>query len=130
MERRNTKQRQTILDSVRSRCDHPTAEQIYNQVKNLDGRISLGTVYRNLQLLAESGEILAVRIPNGPDRFDLTVRNHDHFICKKCGSVSDIVINTTDNNETFISKEGFIIDSKQTVFSGFCPECSKKVKNG
>ena len=125
MERRNTKQRQIILDSVRSRCDHPTAEQIYNQVKELDEKISLGTVYRNLQLLAESGEILAVRIPNGPDRFDLTLKDHDHFICKKCGSVSDFMLDAQRRVASFVNKEGFVIDSYQTVFSGLCPKCSK-----
>ncbi|MFR9006535.1 MAG: transcriptional repressor [Collinsella aerofaciens] len=63
--RRNTRQRQLVLDAVRSRCDHPTAEDIYLQVRETDERVSRGTVYRNLNLLTEAGVITTVR-PRAP----------------------------------------------------------------
>ncbi len=96
MERRNTKQRQIILEAVQSRCDHPNAEQIFRQVRETDPKISLGTVYRNLAILAEEGKILDIRLA-GADRFDLTTMPHDHFYCEVCGSVSDIRLGGTES---------------------------------
>ncbi|MGN0077024.1 MAG: transcriptional repressor, partial [Parafannyhessea sp.] len=68
--RRNTRQRQMVLDEVRSRCDHPTAEQIYEAVRARDPRVSQATVYRNLHLLAQEGQILSIKAP-GVEHFDL-----------------------------------------------------------
>ena len=59
--RRNTRQRQLVLDAVRARCDHPTAEDIYQDVRAIDGKVSRGTVYRNLNLLTETGAITTVK---------------------------------------------------------------------
>ena len=67
--RRNTRQRQLVLDAVRARCDHPTAEDIFLDVRTIDERVSRGTVYRNLNLLAETGVIATVKAP-GAMRFD------------------------------------------------------------
>ena len=124
MERRNTKQRQIILDAVRSRMDHPGAEQIYNQVHAVDPKISMGTVYRNLALLAEEGKILAIRLPDA-DRFDLTTGAHNHFVCEKCGRVFDVDIDYDSSLDERCTESGFVIHSHQTVFSGVCPECSE-----
>ena len=73
MQRRNTKQRKLVLDAVRQSYNHPTADEIYNAVREQDDRISRGTVYRNLNLLADAGEILSIKTPGG-SRFDRTVR--------------------------------------------------------
>ena len=127
MERRNTKQRQIVLNAVRSRCDHPTAEQIYAQVKEIDPKISLGTVYRNLALLAEEGQILSIKLSDA-DRFDLTVKGHDHFICLECGGVFDMIGKydlIPDNTST---EDGFLISSHQTIIKGLCPNCTKKTE--
>ena len=67
--RRNTRQRQLVLDAVRARCDHPTAEDVYRDVHAIDEHVSRGTVYRNLNLLAETGVITTVKAP-GAMRFD------------------------------------------------------------
>lgn len=61
--RRNTRQRQLVLDAVRVRCDHPTAEDVYRDVHAIDEHVSRGTVYRNLNLLAETGVITTVKAP-------------------------------------------------------------------
>ena len=123
MDRRNTKQRQIILDVVLSRCDHPTAEQIYNQVHKIDNKISKGTVYRNLDILSKEGQINNIKMPNA-DRYDLKVDNHNHFVCDKCGQVFDIDIpydNKLDNKKL----RGFHIISHQTIYKGLCPNCAK-----
>ena len=77
---RNSKQRQLILDAVTARCDHPTADQIYLDVRSKDDRISRGTVYRNLGILAENGNITNVKNPSA-DRYDSRLDRHYHLYC-------------------------------------------------
>lgn len=72
VQRRNTKQRKLVLDAVRQSYNHPTADEIYNAVRAQDDKISRGTVYRNLNLLADAGEILSIKTPGG-SRFDRTI---------------------------------------------------------
>ena len=78
-ERRNTRQRQLVLEEVRSRHDHPTAEQIFDEVHKVDEHLSRATVYRNLHLLADEGIILSIKAPGG-ERFDLRTDEHAHVI--------------------------------------------------
>ena len=80
VQRRNTKQRALVLDAVRARCDHPTAEDIYLDVRRQDDRISRATVYRNLRLLEQTHAITCVKAPGG-DRFDLRLDAHCHVVC-------------------------------------------------
>ena len=65
VQRRNTRQRKLVLDAVRQSYNHPTADEIYNAVRAQDDKISRGTVYRNLNLLADAGEILSIKTPGG-----------------------------------------------------------------
>jgi len=127
MERRNTKQRQIILDAVRSRCDHPSAEQIYTQVKAIDPKISMGTVYRNLAVLNEEGQIQEVQT-QGADTFDLITEKHNHLVCEKCGKVFDIDVEYDVKLDNQSTKKGFVIQSHQTIFKGLCPKCAKDIK--
>lgn len=124
MERRNTKQRKIILDAVRSRCDHPSAELIYEQVHETDPKISLGTVYRNLNILASEGQILDIKLAEA-DRYDLTTMPHSHFLCEKCGNLSDIEMpeSVSHDGETV---GGYEIHSHQTLYRGICPDCLSK----
>ena len=124
--KRCTRQRQLVLAAVRSRMDHPTAEQIFEDVRSLDDRISRGTVYRNLGLLSDEGEINRIRVP-GADRFDLTVRQHYHLLCVRCGSILDSPIEyETENDRIVAGKTGFRVDRHQTVYEGVCPICLGK----
>lgn len=121
--KRCTRQRQLVLAAVRSRMDHPTAEQIFEDVRSLDDRISRGTVYRNLGLLSENGEINRIRV-TGADRFDHMVRHHHHLLCVRCGRVLDSPIEyETENDHIVAGKTGFRVDRHQTVYEGVCPEC-------
>ena len=85
-QQRNTRQRQLVLDVVRGRRDHPTAEQIYQSVREQDAHISRGTVYRNLNLLCDNREIYRV-VMSSSDRFDLRTDPHYHIHCLVCDSV-------------------------------------------
>ena len=88
-QQRNTRQRQLVLDVVRGRRDHPTAEQIYQSVREQDAHVSRGTVYRNLNLLCDNREIYRV-VMSSSDRFDLRTDPHYHIHCLVCDSVVDV----------------------------------------
>ncbi len=121
--KRNTVQRTLVLETVRSLHNHPTADQIYEEVVERCPGISRGTVYRNLNNLAVDGEILRVQVANAPDRFDFTVNPHAHFRCKECGRVFDLelpksIFTTSDFGE-------FCVEDYQLVLCGSCPDCKK-----
>ena len=121
--RRNTRQRQLVLDAVRSRCDHPTAEEIYLQVRETDERVSRGTVYRNLNLLTEAGVITTVKTP-GTTRFDWRCDGHGHAVCRCCGAVADVMLPYDDGLDERAGLEtGFSVDAHNLVFEGTCPTC-------
>ena len=124
-QRRNTRQRQLVLDAVYARCDHPTAEDIYRDVHEQDERVSRGTVYRNLNLLDETGAIMAVRTP-GAVRFDRRTDSHSHLVCRVCGRVVDAPLPyDASADEQVASQTGFSVTSHSTVFEGVCPTCQK-----
>lgn len=85
-----TKQRKEILGIVQEYDGHPTVEDIYGRVKKTFPNIGMGTVYRNLNILADGGEIQRIQVPNEPVRFDKALSPHDHIICVKCGTILDI----------------------------------------
>lgn len=126
MQTRNTKQRGLVLDAVRARCDHPSADDIYIDVRRLDPKISRGTVYRNLSVLAEAGEIMHVRVP-AADRYDLRTERHYHMFCLHCGRVTDAPIPYRDElDEGAAAATGFAVARHRTIFEGVCPECREK----
>ena len=86
-----SRQRELILETVQRSDDHPTADTIYTRVRAQDPKVSLGTVYRNLNLLCENGQLLKVPIPGASDRFDHTLGDHAHAYCEACGSVTDVL---------------------------------------
>lgn len=127
---RNTRQRKLVLDAVRSRQDHPGADSIYLDVRRQDDKVSRGTVYRNLNLLAEKGEITHVKVP-GTDRFDLRTDQHYHLFCVGCGAVSDAPIPYDASHDKEVEAEtGFQIQRHRTFFEGLCPDCQKKQTKG
>lgn len=121
-----SRQRECILNNLQSRRDHPTADMVYASVREIQPNISLGTVYRNLSLLADNGQILKISTGIGPDHFDGFIEPHNHFICKECGMVIDMDFIPNDNivkkaSENF---EG-IIESYELQFFGKCKDCLK-----
>ena len=85
-----SRQRESIKEFLRTRTDHPTADVVYENMKLIYPNISLGTVYRNLTLLADIGEIQRLRVGDGVDHFDADTSLHYHFVCTKCGCVEDL----------------------------------------
>ena len=85
-----TAKQQLILDLVRSSCAHCTAEKVFEEARKEMPGIGLATVYRNLSSLAEDGVIRRIYVSGEPDRFDKTVEDHDHAVCKNCGRMIDV----------------------------------------
>ena len=124
--RRHTRQRQVVLDAVRARYDHPSADDIYLDVRTIDSKLGRGTVYRNLNLLSELGEITHVRVP-GADRYDSRTDLHYHLICNGCGAVSDVAVPYRNDLDSEVSEAtGFHITRHRTIFEGLCPQCQRK----
>lgn len=123
MQRRNTRQRQVVLDVVRSRCDHPTAEQIYQAVALQDPKISRGTVYRNLAVLVQNGDVLQIEAP-AANHYDLRCDPHHHLICMRCGCVVDVDVEYHPELDDAVARAtGYTIAGHQTLFQGVCPNC-------
>ena len=122
-----SRQREAILNFVKDRKDHPTADAVYDSVRAVYPSISLGTVYRNLTLLKDMGKLQMIDVGDHTIHFDPNTEPHDHFVCSGCGSVLDI---GNGGTEEILSKagKGFAgrIDSCKVCFYGLCPECMEK----
>lgn len=124
---KHSKQRDIILSDVLKRCDHPTAEMIYESVRKENSNISLGTVYRNLNLLVELGNIHKINMPNSSDRFDGILENHYHLYCDKCKNITDIMMDDVSNMYEKVEKQNKCkIISHDIMFIGICINCKKE----
>jgi Fur family transcriptional regulator, peroxide stress response regulator len=121
--------RETILRVVMNTTSHPGADWIYNQVRNEIPNISMGTVYHNLKLLAEAGNIKEIEIPGSFSRFDGAVQDHYHFRCEKCGCLFDLDQSVDHTMEAIIAeKTGFKVKRHILEFIGLCLDCQKTDK--
>ena len=124
-----SRQREVIKECLINRYDHPTADMVYMDVRETFPNISLGTVYRNLQLLTDLGEIQKLNVGDGVDHFDAKTFPHYHFICKECGSVIDLQM---ENIDTIKDIAGVNFDGQIaghiTYFYGICGNCCKKTE--
>ena len=121
---RKSRQKEVILRVVKSTASHPTADWIYHRVKEEIPNISLGTVYRNLKLLKQEGEILDLDPTSTLSRFDGNTQNHHHFRCERCGCIFD-VDEPIDNeiNQRVAQKTGFKVFYHRLEFRGLCKDC-------
>lgn len=122
-----SRQRQMIYNFLMTRKDHPTADVVYRNVREEFPNISLGTVYRNLTLLADMGEIQRLQVGDGVDHFDADTSKHCHFICSNCSAVTDIQLDCLEEllikaQQTFDGR----IDRQSTCFYGVCGSCLDK----
>lgn len=119
-----SRQREAIKAYLASTKEHPTADTVYTNIRSIYPNISLGTVYRNLNLLVEQGEILKINCQDGSDRFDGNLIRHYHFLCKDCGRVLDMDMDSIEHiNVIAGAKFGGKIEGHETYFYGHCPEC-------
>ena len=125
---RNTKQRQLVLETVQGCQQHQSADQVYDAVHQINPRISRATVYRNLNQLAETGQVRHVQIPgSASDVFDYRTEPHSHIICSVCGSINDVKHGDHHQRDVEVSKmSGYKEVTHSTVYYGVCPSCQKK----
>ncbi|MDD2956070.1 MAG: transcriptional repressor [Oscillospiraceae bacterium] len=124
---RYSKQREQVLQAVMEKCgQHPTADDIYTSLRQINPNISLGTVYRNLSQLAENGQILKIAVANSSDRFDGCTHEHYHMICDRCGGVFDIQSEyLLGLREHVMEQTGFRVANCQLILRGICQKCGE-----
>lgn len=118
---RYSRQRELIYDTLKGSKRHPTAEMIYQMLKPENPSLSLGTVYRNLNLLAEEGIIL--RMPFAVDRYDANTEEHPHFLCKACGNLYDLEMFVGARLDSLVNDLGYQVDRHDLIFRGICKDC-------
>ncbi len=126
---RRTKQRKIILDFLDKNRFHPTADDIYDEVRKELPHISLSTVYRNLDFLHREGLIKVIDAGGGRRRFDYNTDDHLHIRCVECGRVEDIELDLSDDiAEECFGKTDFEILGYDIDIYGLCPECKSHKK--
>ena len=124
--KRNTVQKQIILDVIKNSQTHPTVEDVYLEIQKAHPNISKATVYRNLHQLSESGEIQQILMPDYLERYDRNAGRHYHFQCRICENIYDINIDYLDTADKAVrQKYDFQIDSHDMIFKGICYKCRK-----
>ena len=123
---KHSKQRDSIKELLMGRKDHPTAAVVYDNVRRSFPNISLGTVYRNLTLLADIGEISRIHVGDGVDHFDADTSPHYHFICSECGCVRDLDMPGIDLDEIASRNFDGQIECHTVYFHGRCRDCCQR----
>jgi Fe2+/Zn2+ uptake regulation proteins len=121
-----SRQRESIKDYLMQTKEHPTADMVYTHIRRIYPNISLGTVYRNLNLLADQGEISKISNCVGSDRFDGNPLPHYHFLCTECSCVQDLNIKPENlDHINVIANAGFegTIAGHSVIFYGKCEKC-------
>lgn len=127
MDRRNTIQKELVLNAVMMMRRHVTAEEVYDYIKTDYPTIGKGTVYRNLGILADEKKIRRVEIPGGADCFDFTLEKHYHIRCIGCGKVFDVDMDEIKTLDSFIhDRHGMKFLDYDIVFKGICKDCQNK----
>ncbi len=127
---RVTEQRRIILEELKKVNSHPTANEIYDMVRKRLPKISLGTVYRNLEILSEAGMIQKLELAGTQKRFDGTVENHSHVRCLGCGRVEDISVDPIPGIDVLKGQSEYKILWHRLEFMGLCPQCQSEALEG
>ena len=121
---RLSKQRRVILEQLRSVTSHPTADDIYDMVRQVLPRISLGTVYRNLEFLCSQGLALKLGAPGEQKRFDGNSDPHPHIRCLGCGKVEDLHTGPDLPDLDEAQAMGYTVTGCNLEYVGYCPDCT------
>ena len=115
---RYSRQRELVFETIKNRCDHPTADMIYASCREIEPNISLGTVYRNLKNLAEEKQILTLETEDKKIHYDGDTSRHSHFICTKCGKIIDLFKPSETPAE--LKEMGLSVTGEKCVYYGLC----------
>jgi len=129
MQLRMTNQREMILNELIKSREHLCADELYERIKKIMPRISLATVYRNLEILSEAGIVAKLEIGGRQKRFDYDVEDHDHIYCVNCNRVDNLNLEQKLVNTSSLSNDdGYTITGCRLEITGLCPECQGKLK--
>ena len=125
---RQTRQLTAVEAVVRAAHDHPSAEEVHRRVRQTLPRVSLGTVYRNLQKLAADQRLRVVQIAGRGARYDGMLETHDHFLCDACGTVADVAVprRARAPRSRELQRAGYLVRSQTVTLCGLCPACSRR----
>ena len=121
-----TRQRRVILEELRKVSTHPTADEVYEMVRRRVPRISLGTVYRNLEILSEQGMIQKIQVAGTQKRFNGNAKNHYHVRCVGCGRVEDVAVDPVELEDSVRKVSDYEIIGHRLEFIGLCPKCREE----
>lgn len=131
---KRSRQREHIYKLLQNTDKHPTASWIYDQLKPEFSNLSMGTVYRNINILLDQDLIQKIEAGSSYDRYDANTEPHYHFLCHECGAVDDIPVELFETlNEDVSISTGYKVENHRLDFYGICPECAqqeKRVKPG
>jgi len=127
--KRATRQLEAVFQALQGDPTHPFADEIYRRVRKKLPRISLATVYRNLQRLVEDGKIRTVLLGERVARYDPETNDHDHFICESCGRVIDLFLQRDRQVDlTPLVRDGFLVSTHNLTVYGVCQVCAASGK--
>ena len=118
-----TRQRQAVLDEVQFGSGHPTADEIHTEVRKKLPHMSLGTVYRGLEVLHQAGLIRKLDLGEGQKHYDCGLDKHYHVRCIRCGRIGDIAPDPIPDLDRAVDGQGFRILAHQLTFEGLCSTC-------
>ena len=125
--KRASRQLAAVYTALRGDHSHPSADEIYQRVRRTLPRISLGTVYRNLQRLVEEGKLRVVLLGERIARYDPMIAEHDHFICQQCGRVEDVLLERDRQvNVAPLVAQGFTVTTHRLAIHGLCQQCRQR----
>lgn len=124
---RMTRSRKAILEVLSATRCHPTADEVYELVRERMPRVSLGTVYRNLDVLAREGMIRTLATAGEQRRYDGITEHHHHIQCRVCGRVDDVDFRPAESLESGVrDRRGYDVRGYRLCFVGVCEECAKR----
>ncbi len=128
MQLRMTNQREMILRELKKSKGHLTADELYERVKKFMPRISLATVYRNLEILSDVNMIRKLEISGRQKRFDSVLEEHDHIYCVQCQRIDNLSIEPGHIDLAMNETKGYTITGRRLEVTGLCPACQKKIE--
>src|SRR5213596_768525 len=125
--KRRTRQLEQVFAALQGDHSHPFAHEIYRRVRQKLPRISLGTVYRNLHSLVEEGKIRTLLLDGQAARYDPETSEHDHFVCERCGRVSDLFLRRARRIDlTSLARDGYVVTTHNVTVYGMCRVCAAR----
>lgn len=118
-----TPQRRLIYQALANKISHPSAEDIYEEVRAIIPDISLATVYKTLRELVDMGEVLEIKYQSDQSRFDPLITPHHHLVCTRCSSIQNVFKQVAIPEPDIAEKGGFHIRQSQIIYWGLCPNC-------